>query len=712
MKSDLSIPEADVYALDTLAKIRRNLGADLVLLGAYAVLGGPRSGRVRLEVRLQDARNGEVVATESGTGARAKIFDLVSQTGARMREKLGLQAVTPAQAEEVRAALPSNPEAARLYAEGLAKLRTFDAPAARDLLQKTITADPGYALGHAALAEAWSALGYDQKAIDEASEAFDLSAGLSSEERLSIEGRYREMTKAWPRMGEIYQRLFAAFPDNVEYGLRLAEAQTFGGKTKEALKTIEALRRSPPPLRDDPRIDLAEARAAKSLGDFRRERSLAASAAAQAEARGARLQVAAALREQAGAADDLGDSKQAIELNEKAKTIYAGAGDRRGAAAALNDLGNILLHQGDPAGAKRAYDAALAASRDTGDLRGATNALANLAILLYRQGDLAGAIQTFRNGLSIEREIGDKNAVAIFLNNIGSILADRGDLLGARRSLEESLKIARAVSDQSSEARTLYNLAHLWARQGRLAKARVLDEESVVISRQIDDRRELAYALHGLGDVLLSQADLAQSRKTLEEALAIRTAMGDKGTAAESRLYLAQVSLEEGNAAQGAEGARECAKEFRTENDGDEEAFAHAILARCLLAEGKLLEAQKEVERSVGMASTIEDRELRLAVAIDSARVRVETGEAPRAVKDLRLVLDAAKKYGYSGTELEASLVLGEAEMKAGHPAAGRRDLAALAQEAKAKGFGLIARKAASARLQAGPFLVEKRNQP
>ncbi len=88
------------------------------------------------------------------------------------------------EAVSIRASSPSNRDAARLYSEGLARLRVFDALEARDLLQRAIAADPKYSLAHSALAEAWSRLGYDKKAQQEAKQAYDLSANLSREEQV------------------------------------------------------------------------------------------------------------------------------------------------------------------------------------------------------------------------------------------------------------------------------------------------------------------------------------------------------------------------------------------------------------------------------------------------------------------------------------------------------------------------------------------------
>jgi len=124
--------------------------------------------------------------------------------GARLREKLGVEEVTIAEASAVRAELPSSPEGSRLYSNGLAKLRRYDAQAARDLLAKAANADPGSALIHSALAEAWIALGYDEKAKEEAKSALDLSAGLSRERRLFIEGGYWETTKDWDKAIDTY----------------------------------------------------------------------------------------------------------------------------------------------------------------------------------------------------------------------------------------------------------------------------------------------------------------------------------------------------------------------------------------------------------------------------------------------------------------------------------------------------------------------------
>jgi eukaryotic-like serine/threonine-protein kinase len=256
MKVDLALADADSFGQESLTKIRNHLGTDLVVVGSYLAMGKAGAGKIRLDFRLQDAVAGETIASVSETGTEKELLDLVSRSGTKIRGKLGIGDVPDSETSRVRASLPSNEEGARLYAEGLAQLQVLNALAALDLLQKSVQADPKHAPTHAALAEAWSALGYDRRAASEAKKALDLSQSLSREERLFVEGRYREFSREWPKATEIYRTLTGFFPDNLEYGLRLASTQAAGGSGKDALTTLENLHSLPPPARDDARIDL------------------------------------------------------------------------------------------------------------------------------------------------------------------------------------------------------------------------------------------------------------------------------------------------------------------------------------------------------------------------------------------------------------------------------------------------------------------------
>ena len=232
MKINLALPDSDELTPQTLSQVGKALGADLVVLGSYVDLPG---GKLRVDLYLQDVGAGQTLLTVKQVGEEDNLFDLVSRAGAQLREKCDAGQLNAQDQAAVRAALPSTTEASKLYAEGLAKLRVHDAIAARDLLEKAVVADPNHALAHSALAAAWTLLGYDEKARLSAKSAYELSASLSREEGLLTEARYRETSKEWANAADSYRILFGFFPDNLEYGLLLARAQTRGGKGKEAL---------------------------------------------------------------------------------------------------------------------------------------------------------------------------------------------------------------------------------------------------------------------------------------------------------------------------------------------------------------------------------------------------------------------------------------------------------------------------------------------
>ena len=701
MKINLSLAEADSYSKETLTRIRTNLGADLVVLGSYLALGKESGGQIRLDLRLQDARAGETIAATAETGTEAKLFDLVSLTGAHLRERLGVGEVSPGEAKLVKASLPSSPEAARLYSEGLAKLRLFDALAARGLLEKAVLADPQHALAHSALAAAWSALGYDAKATEEAKKAFDLSANLPREDRLWVEGRYWETAKQPEKAAEIYKTLWIFSPDNLDYGLRLAEAQISARKAKDALSTVQDLRAAPSPARDDPRIDLAEASAADALADFKREQAAAERAASKAEALGAALLTARAKRLEGMAFYNLGELQKALALFNDAKRIYAAAGDRGGAAWAVNNSANIVSDQGDFAGARKMYEEALTIWQEIGDKHGMAAAQNNLAGVFLAQGDLTAAQKMYEKTLATAREANDKTWMEVALSNLGVVHFTQGDLVAARKIYNEALADSRETGDEAGVAALLIDIAGTQYLQGDLAGATTTYEEAVEVCRKIGEDSYRANALKGMGDVLAARGDLTGGQEKYEEALAIKTQLSEKGASAEIRLALAQLAIEGGRPAAAEGPAREAIEEFRQEKATDSELSAHIVLARSLLAQGKYPAAQEALEGAKAPLNKSENLEERLSFRSLAARVRQASGKASdrqEAAKSLEAVIGEAKKAGFLGLEFEASLSWGEIELQSGNAASARRYLETLENRASAQGFGLIARKAAAAR--------------
>ena len=695
MKVELSLPETGSLAPDTLTRIRNYLGADVVILGSYLVNNG-NPNKVRVDFRLQDSTNGELLATISDEAYPTEILELVSRSGAALREKLGVE-LAANEAELAHASQPANTEAARFYAEGLEKLRMFDAFSAKSLLEKAVAADPRHALARSALAASWSMLGYGNKAKEEAKNAVDLAANLSRENRLLVEGRYSETALDWDQAVEVYRTLFGFFPDNLDYGLRLAAAQTSAGKPQDAIATVTMLRKLPTLDGNSPAIDLAEARAAGAMSDFKRQLTLSETAAGKGRTSGVKLLVAGARLLQGTAFANLGSLEEARAAFDDARQMYAAAGDRWDAANSAINLAYVLAKAGDMTGARNIHQESLTIYNELGDRRGTAAALVSMASLYRSQADLAGARRLHEQALAIYRELGDRVGEAKSLNNIANVLAVAGDLQGAAKMYEAALPIFRETRDRNGAATVLGNLADLAAESGDISGAAAFHEESLATFRELDNKSAVAFTLSRLADLHLIQGDLAASRKKHEEALALRTHIGEKGSVADNQVALAQIAFQEGFPARAETPAREAIEQFRAEGRTDDEASATAVLARSLLAQGKYADARASNVRAEELSAKSNNGALRLSIAITTASIQAFGGDTARATNSLNAIAAEARKFGLIALELEARLALGQIEVAAGNLDAGRSRLATVQRNAKARGYMHIANRAAEA---------------
>ena len=688
MKIDLGVPDTDTLARDTLAEVHRNLGSDLVVLGSYLDV----NGHIRLDMNLQDTVKGETVGVISETGDDAQIFDLVNRAGADLRDRCGVRGITPNEAAQVRAAMPSNPEAAQLYAKGLAQLRVYDTLGARNLLQQASSKDPNFAPVHTALSVAWSKLGYGQKAIQEAGKAVELSTSLSAHEQLSIQGQYRAATKEWDKAIEIYSQLYGSSPDNIDYGLSLANAQIFGGKSKDALVTLATLSKLTSPVGDDPRIYLAEAFADDTLGDYEGELKAARLAIDTGNASRARFVVAKGLVSEGVALRALGETKAAMVTLEEATKLYAELGDK--GAKPLIMIGNILAEQGDFEQALKTYKEALANALDIGDKATQCFALTNMAHVHLDRGDIEGAKPLYIQALGIQRDIEDKRNVGSTLSNLGHLLYEAGDYSEAHKTLDESLSIARELGNRRSEAYVLGFLGELLYAEGRLDESKASSEQSLSIARAIGHKRVVESSLAGVGSVLLAEGDFDGAQRAEEEAIKIGNELGEKGSAAQYRMALAEISLEKGLPTEAEALITEPIQEFIHEQSLGKQAVAQALLARSLLEQHKLAKAQSAVASAEAAAKTSQSHLVKFDVGLTSSLVAAAAGQSSTAEKELRAIISKAKTIGYVPCEFRARLALIEIETNSGGSTTGLKDLDHLRQEALAKKFTLIARKA------------------
>ena len=513
------------------------------------------------------------------------------------------------------------------------------------------------------------------------------------------EAQYREVSRDWDRAVDISRTLLESYPDNLDYALRLARVETRAGKGHDAVASLQTVRKMPPPLGDDPRIDLAEALAAESFADYQLQLAAARRAEDKGRLQGARLLVARALQHQCEAMSALGQLQESLEKCEQAQHTYAEVGDLHSLAQVLTYAAIALDDRGDFINTRIKYDQALAIFRRVGDRAGTADGLNNVAILLGEQGDLLGAKRTYEQALAIYRSLGNKANIGAISGNLGNLLRKLGDLPGAQSRFDEAIALEREIGDQYTLTEWLEGMAELLLARGNPAGARKFLEQTDAIVREIGNNERKAAISVTWGRLLAAQDDLVGAKTKFDQALKVHTEMDAKKEAAVDRLELAEVALEQGHPELVAEPCRAAEEFFRSQKDPDDEARARSIVAKALLAQGKSIEARKEWEFLAHYSTASQNRENGLAVAIVAAQLEAASGSSGsrEAIRNLNVAEDRAQKYGFITRELEVRFAVGALEATSPKSARARAQLAVVEKDAASKGLVLLARKARAA---------------
>jgi tetratricopeptide (TPR) repeat protein len=695
-KKDLGLPDVERFGKDTLTKINGQLGVDFVVAGSYLAVGQGADRRIRLDLSVQDARTAESVASLSETGSEGQLLEMVSQAGVRLRAALDGGDLTEGEERQARATQPSGTEAARLYAEALGKQRAYDLMAAKVLLEKSIAAEPSFALAHAALSDVNFALGHHARAREEAHRAFALSEGLPREERLLVEGRLRVVNQEWPKAIELYRALFTFFPDEVSYGLALTDAQIAGGMARDALRTLESLRALPSPQRDDARIDLREADACRRLGDLRCRLEAAQRAAQKGRASGARLLAADALRIIGQTQFFLGDMASAEQSIAESERLCVEIGDKRCQIDAEVATADLLFAQGDLTAAKAQYEKTAAFYHALGNERRVADQQNVLGQVLFAQGKPTEAILAYKKALEIYKMVDNLEGVGNVSNNWADILVSEGNLKEARQKYEEALALFRQLENKVNAAVVLGNISSLLRQEGHLAEAKAANDSALSDLREVGDKDKSLDRLIEAGQQFREGSDFAQARGAYNEALSIAQAESSAIYQRQIEIYLAQLELDEGRFAEAEEKSRATMKALEEMREEDGLLMVLPVLSRALLAQGKVDDASSTSREALRFAAKTRRPDFRMNAELLAAEVEAAQGNCREAGQQVTRLMGEPRLQVLVDMQMEAALRLGQMEVKCGQRRQGLDRLSKVAKRAREGGFARIAQKASA----------------
>jgi tetratricopeptide (TPR) repeat protein len=526
-----------------------------------------------------------------------------------------------------------------------------------------------------------------------------LSADLPRTNRLLIEGDYYESLGDHEKAASAYHALFELFPDNVDYGLQLALAQIAAGRSSQARETLSQLRKLSAPFSDDPRIDLAEA---KTVARSDEALPVIRAAVAKASAQGKRLLYAQARRDECKNLVYSEHLDQGPVICQDAYRIFMAAGNRLGAADSIRLLGDVLGSQGRFDEAVATYQRALSILEGTGEHEKTGAILNNMAINFENQGNLQQAEQLYQKAKSHFEQAGDKHNVATALSNIADILYERGNLQGARRLYEQGLSTLGALDGPSDPGYLLYRLADLELAEGQVGPA--LTHAQKAVDAYVAEHYQVGYlteAMIMVGNVFEAENNLEGARQQFEQSLNLQKQAGQAGLVAETQEELSRLALEQGQPEQAEPLLREAISQFEKEKASPDASSAYTLLSRALLMQGKVDESRKAAQQAVELSLVNNDPALKLAAAIQLARVEVAlAGRRGNSVavarQKLLSAISVAHRLGYYQLECEARIALGELEMRT-NPAEARNQLFSLSNHAHERGLELLARQAEQA---------------
>jgi tetratricopeptide (TPR) repeat protein len=660
LRAELRVPgRLRIVDGDASAALARDLSPDRLgpATPAHMLVTGAVVGD-RLAVRIVDIRSEDEIASDSEL-LGGDLPAATARLGERLRKKLAGGDVT-LDADHAAKVLPSERDAAHAYADGLSRARVLDHQGAIAALTHTTELSPNFGLAYLALHHELRAVRQRAKATAAASHAFELAGGLRSDQRLRAEAIYRESRKEWRLAIDLWTALLAVEPDDIDVASALSRSLASDHQIERCFEVLDQLRRRPPPIGDDPRLDLQEALCAREAGDFRRGLSAATRAEVKAGVRGTRGTQSSALAIEGEMLANAGEYERAVFVLDHAKQVTSEAGDREGVYEAIRQLAYVWSEQGKIPEAERAYREALEVARQMGDRIAEGITLNDYGQILSKP---EAALAMFEDGLAIAREQEDDRLITALLLNVANKQDALGKIEEAIAAYREVIERAKAQQDDENLAIAQMNMGDSLVKLHRAREAEPLVEEALASFQKRDDENAIGYALTSRAFLRWGEGDLAGARKDFDAALAQRKRLGEKRNVATTEDNLARVELAEDHAAAAEPLARAALESRRKDDQPDRTAQSWITLARVQVELGHAhdaLDAVAEAER----ADKPDD-----ARAKEIALIRA-LAEPSKAADQLAIIRAHARDC--PACEAEALLAEAEIERSAGHAARAR----------------------------------------
>ena len=651
--SDLPAPAGGGYSVPTLARLRQRLDADYVISGSYLVAGSSDNAPLRVDIALQDTRTGALVASVSDQAVVSGVIALATRAGDTLRGKLGVRSPEAQTLSLIAGTQPPNLDVARRIGFALDALRHYDAARARDELLEAVAEAPAYAPAYTLLAQAWSALGFRDKALAAAEQAEQKSASLPREQRLQMEAVADSARSEWSKAAAAWGELLRARPGSIEYHLQAIDAQIAAGLMPGAQTTLQELERLPSAA-DDPRVELAAARVAAALDDARGSERHAAAALRLAQRHDAAGLIADAQVALAGARTLLNRNEEARTSLLAAIDAYRSIRNPRGEAAARSDLAGALSNLNHDQEAREEYERALELDRGIGDVAGVADVYRHLGRMLWLAGDRDGAQAAVRNSLEIARATGDLALQSWSLQALATIAADEAASDEVLAEYREVVALNARTGHQT--AWPLTNIADVQRMRGDLDAARITCTRALAEAATLSDPQFAVFSGFTCALIASDRGDATAARAGFREVIRRVGNGGDTSYRDNSLMMLAQLDMDEERWSAARERLERASQGFAAAEERTGEADADAMLALTAQALGDTAARDRALQRARTLRQSMTSRQEVYVVDIAMARLDDASHSGPSSPERLLALAADAERRQWMGWALEAKL--------------------------------------------------------
>jgi len=505
---------------------------------------------------------------------------------------------------------------------------------------------------HAALAEAFNILGQEEEAKSEVKKAEDGSRGLpeGDEIRMWVQAQADLTSGRWDKARREYAALLDHLPGDRDAAVGLASSTLESQGPTRLLALLQE-----PSLRgvEDPRLDLAAARAEGALSNS--EGQYKAASRALDSSAGKPLVAATARLLRGGALWALGRNQEARKDLAEAEHL---AGDNPYLLGNIEDIcGAIELAEGHFQEARVRYESA----RQIFSLRGNSGSVKimdlNLASIHAKLGDLGKARRIYEGLVS---PLFNPTQEELLRGSLGLILARQGDVAAASRQIERAYQVAGQSGDPIAKARQACNYALVQFWLLNLPQA----ESYLNGCREAANGDPLltATALARQGSLLLLRGDLDKAHAVLVDSLARRRRLGDAGEIPQSLLDLAGIDLEAGRAD---DALRQAGEAFALLHEQpDPQAEAQVLQARAALALDKPDKARTFLDAAGARAVKSEELDLRVRYRLAAAELAERSGDVVKA----QILITEAQSFvsGHPLLKIDAAVAAGALALRKG----------------------------------------------